>query len=236
MLRMLNVFARSHSARARIRASEILAATKGLEDVDSYDLFFTAAMFFGAPTTRQEVRAYLGMDLGLPREQYVREFKHKWTWEGLARFLLAKLGAVPIEEATVFGRRCGPAGAFLAIERITEELDGGAAFPPSERIARQLSGQRLVNLWERLQWLCRRRLPRLRRMWLFNRGYDLILCGVLSGLISTCAGLAFVLPFAALAVILGLSLRAIGPGLPDGVATFRDLAYAVWERRVAPSA
>lgn len=237
MLRALNEWALYVAgARAPIRADEVLDQTRGLAELDPYDLFFAAGKWFGVSVTRAEVRAYGGLDEQTARDEWLSRFRERWTWRGLAYFLVQKLGAAPVRPALVLGSPCGPAGAFCALCGLVERVTGRrSTITPSERISKRISGTALLRLWTHIHRLSEQAPPALTRLHRYSAAEHVIGACVLSAIgAAGCCGAGYCVIASCAAIgalasgLLALALRQGSPALPPGIWTYRDLAKLMW--------
>lgn len=182
--------------------------------------------------------------------------RHKQGWEHwqsvtsrtitvrkLAEHIVRHVPGASMEPVTVFGVHCAPAGVFRGICELPEL--GGRRIAPSTPIAKTLRGSRIVSLWSRAAWISGAALPTLKRTpwwsltslanWIDAIGLGLTSIAtvtVLMGVgIATGSGWAAVLVaipilFAMLVTTHCASDSCCNP-LPDGVATFGDLARLI---------
>lgn len=123
MLLWLNRLAQTLGAKREIQAEELIDSTPGLTDLDPIDLYFAVDEEFGIVALPEEINSYTGVDFAaqMSRDEWVGKHGFANTWAGLARFILPRLGTVPLQPAVVLGKRCGEAGAYLAIRDILRE-------------------------------------------------------------------------------------------------------------------
>jgi len=229
----------------------------GWEEVDFADVLDLTAARFGVRLSDEEARAFCGDELA-PDEWERFAGKH-FTLDALATLIARKLACVRIRPDAAFGKACVPAGCFVAIREIADELfEGHCRFGPSDTISRFFRGRDLELLWPRLRWLSCDQIPELRATWLTSLSGVLFGMGVLSGMTF---GVLFLI-FAAVSafsspisgpewsayVIIGwmlcLAIVAVAlPGawlahrfddrVPDGIRTFRDLAMLMAQGRAS---
>ncbi len=243
MLLWLNRLARTLGAKRDIQVEELIDSTPGLTDLDPIDLYFAVDEEFGIVSLPGDINSYTGVDLvaQMSRDDWVREHGFASTWAGLARFILPRLGSVPLQPATILGKCCGEAGAYFAIRDVLEEQGSCLrARKPSDRIAERFRGRALLRLWPRLRWLAGDSLPDLRQMCGYSLGESAWVVAVLSALASLlcflrsrleCA-VAIACVFVVSALLARITRRRY-PLLPSGVNSMKDLARLVWATRLS---
>lgn len=183
------------------------------------------------------MREYTGMDVKLPRAEWLEQYGSRWTWSGLAHFLLPKLQTIRLTRPVILGRACGPAGAFYALREIGAEhglpLE---SVKPSDPVAPEIRGRKLVRLWRRLRWIRSDRMPMVRggiSEWVSLVVGLCILVTFAGGLASMCwrveVGAPLVLTSLLILVPMGIALNRLFPCWPKSIRTYRDLALLVWE-------
>lgn len=143
------------------RLDAILKRARVWDEMDLIDFFTYIWDSFGLPWQREE------QDSILPPADTVdaweRFASREWTMRRIAERIRDRLDRVQVKDAFILGRACRPAGAFLAVEGIWQELfHDQARFKPSDPIQAHLWGGRLRLMWRRLRWVSNLDLPQLR--------------------------------------------------------------------------
>ena len=225
------------------------------DDIDFADVFYDLEHFMGATdasrrrwmceTLNDWNKLFGSKDKRLSAEKWEVEYGQHITFGVLTDFLIERTPVIPIEPVWVMGRECKTAGAFRTIERICRLTEPRVKeFAPSTPIRARFRSGKQRQLWARLRWLSEGRLPPHRETaWfalrkLFNSRVGLISLGisylvtvllffsVLGGpftecLLITAGNFLFIL------VLAMALLSRFEDSLPEGFATFRDVACAL---------
>lgn len=197
--------------------------------------------FFGFEASEAEWKAFLRFDV--PADgNWERDGFPCVTFGDLARFIAERTPATTkFEPVTVFGRSCGPAGAFYGLQQIAEPLQKSPQrFAPSTPILDVLRSEQLDHFWRQVRWRTEDLLPKLSGFWSGVTVVTLLatFVAVASSLFVGKVTGSFWWPIAIISATYLIHqaarcCRYFANPLPTECVTFRDLSHWIARRRQA---
>ncbi len=201
------------------------------DEIDFADVFWCLEKFFCFTCSEQEWLDFFGFEVARrSNDEWERTIAPSLTFGALSRFIADRAAVIAsFDPVTVFGKECGPAGAFTGIQQpISKRI------APSDRIIDVIRGERLDQFWGRLRWLTENSIPELPAIWSNASGAAgclatlLAISGVIASLSqSNISWAASGIASAVAIYVIAIAYKWLTNPLPDDVATFRDLSNLI---------